>query len=222
MKLYTVVGSPNSRKVEAVINHLGLEVERRYLDFFTGDLRQPAYLSLNPNGMVPTLVDGDFALWETTAIMQYLADKAAAAGGSDALFPREPKKRADVVRWQAWDLAHYNRAFGVIAFEAVAKPSFNLGPTNHALVEAMTQNLVRFARVLDAHMTGRRYAAGEGVTLADYSLIHLEGFKEAIPFDWSPYPHLNAYYDRMRKNEHWAKTAPPSRDAVGRRPARAA
>lgn len=222
MKLYTVVGSPNSRKVEAVINHLGLEVERRYLDFFTGDLRQPAYLSLNPNGMVPTLVDGDFALWETTAIMQYLADKAAAAGGSDALFPREPKKRADVVRWQAWDLAHYNRAFGVIAFEAVAKPGFNLGPTNHALVEAMTQNLVRFARVLDAHMTGRRYAAGEGVTLADYSLIHLEGFKEAIPFDWSPYPHLNAYYDRMRKNEHWAKTAPPSRDAVGRRPARAA
>lgn len=222
MKLYTVVGSPNSRKVEAVINHLGLEVERRYLDFFTGDLRQPAYLSLNPNGMVPTLVDGDFALWETTAIMQYLADKAAAAGGSDALFPREPKKRADVVRWQAWDLAHYNRAFGVIAFEAVAKPGFNLGPTNHALVEAMTQNLVRFARVLDAHMTRRRYAAGEGVTLADYSLIHLEGFKEAIPFDWSPYPHLNAYYDRMRKNEHWAKTAPPSRDAVGRRPARAA
>lgn len=215
MKLYTVVGSPNCRKVEAVIDHLGLKIEREYLDFFTGDLRQPAYLALNPNGMVPTLVDGDFVLSESTAIMQYLAENA----GSDALFPRDPKKRAEVVRWQSWELAHYNRAFGVLSFEAVAKPTFNLGPTNQPLVEAMKQNLARFAPVLDAHMHGRAYVAGEGVTLADYSLIHLEGFKEAVPFDWSPYPNLNAYYERMRRNEHWAKTAPPSREATGRRPA---
>src|SRR5688572_23984154 len=91
MKLYTVVGSPNCRKVEAVINHLSLTLEREYLDFFTGDLRQPAYLALNPNGMVPTLIDGDMKLSESTAIMQYLADKATAAGGSDALFPRDPR-----------------------------------------------------------------------------------------------------------------------------------
>src|SRR5262245_34183347 len=67
MKLYVIVGSPNSRKVEAVVNHLGLDVERVYLDFFTGDLRQPSYLALNANGMVPTLVDGAFALSESTA-----------------------------------------------------------------------------------------------------------------------------------------------------------
>jgi len=215
MKLYTVVGSPNSRKVEAVVNHLGLTIEREYLDFFAGELRQPAYLAINPNGMVPALVDGALTLWETTAIMQYLADKA----GADALFPRDPVKRAEVVRWQAWDLAHYNRAFGVLSFETVAKPSFGLGPTNHALVDVMKQNLARFAPVLDAHMKGRSYVVGDDVTLADYSLIHLEGFKEAVPFDWSPFPHLNAYYERMRRNEHWAKTAPPSREAVGRRPA---
>lgn len=218
MKLYTVVGSPNSRKVEAVINHLGLGVEREYLDFFTGDLRKPSYLALNPNGMVPTLADGELVLWESNAILQYLADKA----GADSLFPRDPVKRAEVVRWQNWELAHYNRAFGAIAFETVAKPGFGLGPTNVALVEEMKKNLGRFAPVLDARMCGRAYVAGEGVTIADYSLIHLEGFKEAIRFDWSPYPHLNAYYERMRKNEHWAKTAPPSREAIGRRPAKAA
>ena len=215
MKLYTVVGSPNCRKVEAVINHLGLAVESEYLDFFAGDLKRPAYLALNPNGMVPTLVDGELTLWESTAIMQYLAERA----GAEALYPREAKQRAEVVRWQAWEIAHYNRAFGVLAFETVAKPGFGLGPTNQPLVDAMKQNLARFAPVLDAHMNGRNYAAGEGITLADYSLIHLEGFKEAVPFDWSPYPHLNAYYERMRRNEHWAKTAPPSREATGRRPA---
>ena len=222
MKLYTVVGSPNCRKVEAVIDHLGLRVEREHLDFFTGDLRQPAYLALNPNGMVPTLVDGDLALWESNAILQYLADTAAAAGGADALFPRDPRQRAEVVRWQNWELAHYNRAFGVLAFETVAKPGFDLGPTNQPLADAMKQNLARFAPVLDARMKGRAHIAGAGLTIADYSMIHLEGFKEAVPFDWSPYPNLNAYYERMRKNEHWAKTAAPSREAVGRRPAKAA
>jgi len=222
MKLHTVVGSPNCRKVEAVIGHLGLKVERAYLDFFTGDLRKPGYLALNPNGMVPTLADGALVLWESNAILQYLADKASAAGGGDALFPRDPAKRADVVRWQNWELAHFNRAFGVFAFETVAKPGFGLGPINAALAEEMKGHLARFAPVLDAHLAGRQYVAGDGLTIADYSMIHLEGFKEAIDFDWSLYPNLNAYYERMRKNEHWAKTAPPSREAVGRRPAKAA
>lgn len=222
MKLYTVVGSPNCRKVEAVIGHLGLAVEREYLDFFTGDLRTPSYLALNPNGMVPTLADGALVLWESNAILQYLADKAAAAGGADALFPRDPARRADVVRWQNWELAHFNRAFGILAFETVAKPGFGLGPTNAPLADEMKKNLARFAPVLDARMKGRAYVAGEGITIADYSMTHLENFKEAVPFDWSPFPHLNAYYERMRKNEHWARTAPPSREAVGRRPAKAA
>lgn len=213
MKLYTVVGSPNSRKVQAVVNHLGLEIETEYLDFFSGDLRTPAYLAANPNAMVPTLVDGALKLWESNAITQYLADKA----GSEALFPREPARRADVVRWQCWELAHFNKAFGTLAFETVAKPGFNLGPTDTALVEVVKRQLERFAPVLDAHMAGRRYVSGDGITIADYSLIHLESFQSAVSFDWSPYPHLNAYFDRMRKIEHWAHTAPSGREAIGRR-----
>lgn len=221
MKLYVVVGSPNSRKVEAVVDHLGLghEIEREYLDFFAGDLKAPSHLALNPNGMVPALIDGGLRLWESNAIMQYLADKAGAAPRGDRLFPRDPAMRADVVRWMCWELAHFNRAFGILAFEAVAKPGFGLGPTNAPLVEAATANLARFAPVLDAHMAGRSHVAGDTITIADYAMIHLEGFKEAVPFDWTPYPNLNAYFERMRKVEHWAKTAPPSREAIGRRPA---
>ncbi len=214
MKLYSVVGSPNSRKVQAVINHLGLAVETEYLDFFGGDLRTPAYQAINPNSMVPTLVDGSLRLWESNAITQYLADKA----GNTSLFPRDPAQRADVVRWQCWELAHFNRAFGTLAFETVAKPGFNLGPTDTALVEVMKEHLGRFAPVLDRQMAGRRCVSGDAITIADYSLIHLEMFQSAVPFDWSPYPSLNAYFERMRKVEHWARTAPPGRDAIGRRP----
>jgi glutathione S-transferase len=214
MKLHVVVGSPNCRRVQAAVNHLGLVIDLEHYDFFSGELRDPSYLTLNPNGLVPVLTVGAFTLWESNAIMQYLADQA----GSDMLFPRDPQRRAEVVRWQCWELAHFNRAFGTLALEAVAKPYFNLGTTNQALVDVARDELKRFAAALDRHLAGRRYVAGDALTIADYSIITAEAFKEMIPFDWSPYPNLNAYFDRVRAVEHWSRTAPPSMAAVGRRP----
>ena len=86
MILHTVAGSPNGRKVLATLSHLGLEVEIRHWNLFTGELRTPEYLAINTNAKAPTLVDGDFRLWESAAIMQYLAEKA----GETPLFPRNP------------------------------------------------------------------------------------------------------------------------------------
>lgn len=214
MKLHVVSGSPNSRKVQAVINHLGQAVQVQYYDIFAGEMRSPDYLALNANGMVPVLEDGPFVLWESNAISQYLADKA----GSDALFPRDPRKRAEVVRWQCWELAHFNKAYGNIVWETIVKPAFNLGEANEGLIASSLTNLDRFAAVLDRHMTGRQYVAGDAITIADYSVIHLEKYQDAIAFDWSPYPHLNSYFDRMRKVEHWSKTAPANPADIGRRP----
>ena len=214
MKIYYVVGSPNCRKVHAVLNHTGLKADFEYLDFFSGDLQSPAYRAVNPNAMVPSLVDGDLTLWESNAIMQYLADKA----GADDLFPREAKRRADVVRWLAWELAHFNRAFGILSFETVAKPNFMKMAPNAPLVEWAQDQLKTFAAVLDAHMAGRIYVSGDKPTLADYAMIHLELFKDAMPFDWAPYPNVNAYFDRMRKVDHWAKTAPARPELMGRKP----
>ena len=120
MKLYAIVGSPNSRKTLAVIGHTGIDVDIEYLDLFNGDNQQPSYTAINPNAMVPTLVDGDLKLWESNAINQYLADKA----GDELLFSKNLSQRADIVRWQCWELAHFNQAFGTLAFESVAKPKF--------------------------------------------------------------------------------------------------
>jgi glutathione S-transferase len=203
MKLHTFVGSPNSHKVEAVISHLGLEVDIHHHDPLAGDLRRPEYLALNPNGKVPVLEDGGFVLSESNAIMQYLADKAL----DGSLFPRDAQRRADVVRWQFWELAHFNKAFGILAFETVAKPKLDLGPTNGALVEVMRADLARFAPVLERHLAGRQYMVGDGITLADYSVIAFEAYRPRVPFDWSPYRNVNAYFDRMRAVEHWRETA---------------
>jgi glutathione S-transferase len=212
MKLYAIIGSPNSRKVLSVINHLGIDVEIEYLDLFQGAHKTPAYTALNPNGMVPTLVDGDLKLWESNTIIQYLADKA----GDQQLFPKDIAKRADIVRWQCWELAHFNLAFGTLAFESVAKPSFMDMQGNEGVIAWSKEQLIRFALVLNDHIEDRSFIVGDTITLADYSMIHVEFFKEAVPFDWTPYPHLNAYFERMRKYPHWAATAPQNREAIGR------
>lgn len=214
MKLYSVVGSPNCRKVEATISHLGLEVEVEYLDFFAGELNRPEFLALNPNGRVPTLTDGDFKLWESNAIMQYLADQVP----DNSLFPRAARTRADIVRWQCWELAHFNNAFAAITFQSVLKAQLMKQPANQAIVDYYVESLHEFARILEGHLATRDYVVGKGITLADYSLINIEGFKELIPFDWSGYPRVNAYFERVRADRHWASTAPPSFEALGRRP----
>jgi len=216
MKLHTFVGSPNSHKVEAVISHLGLEtaIQHQYHDLFAGDLRKPDYLALNPNGKVPMLEDGGFVLTESNAIMQYLADKAS----NGSLFPRDPQRRADVARWQLWELAHFNGAFRILVIETVIKPLFNRGPTNQALVDVALADLARFAPVLEQHLRGRDFMVGEGITLADYSVIALEAYRSKAPFDWSPYPGIGAYFDRMRRVEHWRSTAPPELSVLAASP----
>ena len=78
-----------------------------------------------------------------------------------------------------------------------------------------------FADVLEGHLAGRDYVVGDDLTLADYSIVNIEGFKEAIPFDWSPYPNINAYFDRLRADPYWAATAPASVEEIGRKPAAA-
>lgn len=205
MKLYITPGSPNSRKVVAVIHHLGLTPEIKYLDFAGRDTAKPEFLALNPNGMVPVLVDGDFRLWESNVINQYLVGKA----GGSSLFPADPRVRADIARWQAWEQTHFNKAFGTLIFESVIKPQFGMGGASDGLVEFCLQEMARFAPVLDGHLKGRSTLVGDAISLADYAMICLEKYRDATRFDWSPFANINRYFDAMRQTEAWVKAAPP-------------
>ncbi len=213
MKLHTTPGSPSSRKVKAVIHHLKLDVESVNYNFSAGELRSPGYTALNPNASVPTLVDGDLVLWESNAIMQYLADKVPASG----LFPRDPQLRAEVARWQFWELAHFNKAFGTLAFETFAKLKLNIGPTDATLVGYAMADLERRAPVLEQHLRNRRYVVGDAITIADYSLVTFESYRARTPFDWRPYPNINAYFDRIGSLDSWIETAPPDLSKLNRK-----
>ena len=103
MRLYYHPLSSNSRRVLLTAHHLGLDLELVVVNLTGGEHKTPEYLRLNPNGRVPTLVDGGFELWESHAIMQYLADKSP----EQDIYPKDVSARADVNRWLFWSAYHF-------------------------------------------------------------------------------------------------------------------
>jgi glutathione S-transferase len=94
MKLYADPITVNCRKVVAGLDLIGAEYELIHVDYFTSEQRSPEYMALNPNAALPTLVDDDFVLWESNAILQYVADKL----GATACYPTDLRVRADINR----------------------------------------------------------------------------------------------------------------------------
>src|SRR5258708_31263756 len=94
MKLYDFAFSPNCRKVRALAYELGIELEFLLVDLSKGAQRTPAFLAINPTGRVPVLVDGHLVLWESTAILRYLAGKARGA-----LVPTPARAQPEVEPW---------------------------------------------------------------------------------------------------------------------------
>ena len=211
MKLYGFPPSPNTWKVRAVAAHLGLALEEVLVDLGKGEQRAPEYLKLNPTGRTPTLVDGDLVLWESAAIMQYLA-----AAKPNALWPNDVRTRADIMRWQSWHLQHWSAgACTPLLFERFVKAFFAMGAPDEAVVAKATDNFRREAAVLDGHLASRPYLVGNGPTLADFTVISPLVYAAEGQLPIGDYPHLRDWSARILALPAWRDTAP-------RRPAAAA
>lgn len=127
---------------------------------------KPEFAALNPNRKMPVLEDDGYLLWESNAIMQYLASKRPEAG----LWPANPKHQADVSRWQCWELAHWERACGTLVFERFVKGRFGQGDPDPGEVARGERDFHQVAQVLDQHLRGRDWLVGRGLTLADVSV----------------------------------------------------
>jgi glutathione S-transferase len=202
MKLYGFPPSPNTWKVRAVANQL-----EQPLDFELVDLtkpRTPDYLALNPTGRTPTLVDGDWRLWESTAIMQYLAN-----GSANSLWPNDARTRADIMRWQSWGLAHWNPACGPLTFERFFKKVTNRGPADAAVVAKALDAFNREARVLDDHLAKRPCLVGGDLTLADFSIAAALVYAQQADIPVDQYPRVRDWLVRIIALPSWVAAAPP-------------
>jgi glutathione S-transferase len=204
MKLYMNPMSPNVRRVRLTAAVLGLQVEEKTLDFTKGEHKNPEYLALNPNGAVPTLVDGDFVLTESRAIMQYLASKKPDSG----LLPRDEDARADVIRWQFWDSSHFSPHVGTLAFERIFKPMMGMGEPDTRKMEESVANFRRFAAVLNKRLDGKQYVVGSALTLADLTLASSLMYAKQAEVPLSEFPNIQSWFSRMTDMDAWKKTSP--------------
>jgi glutathione S-transferase len=162
MKLYDFAFSPNCRKVRAVAYELGTALEYVPVDLLKGAQRSPDFLAHNPNGCVPVLEDGDFVLWESTAIIRYLAT-------GTPLAPTARRPAAEVDRWIAWQLAHLAPATRKVAFENIVKRLLKLGEPDQARIAEGTTEFHQLTQILDATLADREFVAGP-LTIADFAL----------------------------------------------------
>jgi glutathione S-transferase len=202
MKLYSFHNSNNCRRVNATIQHLGVAVE--VLEQNLPDLKKPEYLALNPNGKVPTLVDGDLKLWESRAIMQYVASKKP----GNTLWPADAKAQADIARWQFWEAAHLSHGTGAFAFEKLFKKIFMKQDPDPVALATGEKTWHQFAPVLNAQLEPRKWIVGSELTLADFSVGACFSYAEAAGLPWDNYPHIKAWYARLGEIPAWKNTAP--------------
>lgn len=204
MKLYFHPLSGNSRRALLVATHLGVPLERVVVDLTKGEQRGAPHLARNPNALVPVLEDDGLVLWESRAIMQYLAEKTP----GQTLFPADGRGRADVNRWLFWCAAHMSPANTILVQENFVKPLTGRGPTDPAAVARGEALFAQAASILDAHLAGKTWVSQDRVTLADFSLA--AGFALAGParLPIAEYANLRAWLARVQATEAWKQTTP--------------
>ena len=207
MKLYWF-DTVNPRKACAVAKYLQAPVDYVHVDLGRGEHRKPDYLALNPNGKVPTLVDGTRTIWEADAIMCHLAARA----DSD-LWPQD-HRQIEVIRWLSWDLAHFYKAGGSLYFEHVIKPRFGLGDTDPAAVKQATNEWRRFAAILDGHLRDRRWLVGDGITVADFAVAAFLPYAERSHIPLDEFASVRRWHDRLNELDAWREPFPVPAEAA--------
>lgn len=203
IELYVFPPSSRAFKPMVVANHLGIETTLRIVDLVKGEQKAPQYAALNPNMRMPTLKDGDYVLWESGAILQYLAGKKPESG----LLPRDERGRLDVTRWQFWDVCHWDPGCAVFIFEHLVKPIvLKSGEPDQAAIAKGAENFHRAAKVLDDQLRGRKFVTGETLTLADFSIGASMNLADMAHYPIAQYAEIKRWYASLRALPAWQKT----------------
>jgi glutathione S-transferase len=163
LKIWGRVDSSNVQKVLWCCAELGLEFERIDLGGKFGGNREKTYLDMNPNGLVPTIKDGDFVLWESNSIMRYLVDKY----GQGKLLPATPEGRASANRWMDWQLSVFNPVIAPLFRSLIRTPPEKRDPNT---IQATLQKTSDAWRIVDDQLQHSRYLAGDLFSIGDIPL----------------------------------------------------
>ena len=180
--------SGNVQKVIWLLEEIGLPYKREDYGRQFNNTGDAAYLKLNPNGKVPTLVDGDTVIWESNTILRYLCNKQ----GGHALYPSDPAARSQVERWMDWQLAALNNPYLAI-FKEAKKPAAERAASWAADAKELKTQL----DILEAGMSGQPWLAGQAISLADVCLGPIVHRCLDFPVDLPGLASLRAWRDKV-------------------------
>jgi glutathione S-transferase len=190
LRLLGRADSLNVRKVLFALAELGLAHERVDVGGPFGGNRTSDYLSLNPNGLVPTLVDGDVVVWESNAIVRYLGDRE----GADWFVGGTPRHRAAIGQWMDWQIGVLAAALQPVFWELVRKQP---GERDSGLLDRCTRETVAAMTLLDGRLGDVPFLAGDALTAADVAVGVGVHRYFALPLDRPHLPALAAYHERL-------------------------
>ena len=202
MKYYYHPASPNCRKVTAVLDHLGLRAERVVVDLPKGEQLSPEFLAVNPNGRVPAIADGGRTLWESNAIIIYLAETT-----SSDLWP-DGDQRLDILKWLFWEQGHLMYATGIPFYQLVIKPLFNEQP-DHKRIDEAYSSFRRLAKVLDDQLARNKYVVGDTLSLADFALGGNFSYAPKSGLPMAELSNIRRWLDALDEIPAWKASAPP-------------
>lgn len=188
LKLY---GSPPMRilRVLWALHELDLRYERVPVDLMAGEGQRPDFLRLNTTGKVPVLIDGDFVLTESVAIVLYLAEKHPVGG----LLPTDVRQRAEAYRWVLFATTELEQPLWRIARHSLLYPEQKRSPADIALAR---EDFHAMAIVLDRHMEGRSFIVGDRFGIADCVTAYLMDWANEVGLI-ETLPNLRAYLEHM-------------------------
>ncbi len=195
MKLYYSMNL-NPRVAVAVARYLNSSVE-----YVRASPRHPdheeAFRSINPNTLVPVLVEDGRSLWETDAIAYRLSTLA----GSDLW--RSGEQAASMIMWISWGSNHLNRAAGELYFDRVVRPTFSDQGADPKVIEAALSDFRRHAAVLDAHLEGATWLVGDHISYADFRVASALPFAEGARLPLNEFPNVRRWHDRLWELDAW-------------------
>ena len=187
LKVWGRKNSANVQKAMWAIGELGLAHERIDIAGAFGRNREPAYLGLNPNGLVPTLEDGELVLWESNTIVRYLAS----LHGKGTLEPADPKDRARASQWMDWQLSVLGPAIHATFWGLVRTPPES---RDLAAIAASKTRTTAAIEILDAQLAKTAYVAGDAFSMGDIP-VGIFGYRfHALVTERPPLPHFERWF----------------------------
>ena len=187
LKIWGRLTSVNVQKVVWCADELGLAYTRIDAGRDFGLLKTPEYLAKNPNGLVPVIEDEGFVLWESNAIVRYLASQY----GEGGLWPADRKIRADADRWMDWQATSFNPAIGPAFWQLIRTPP---GQRDPLAIETARDSGEKKLALLDAHLAACDFVAGSSFTMGDIPLGCSVDRWYKLPLVRQSHPHVERWY----------------------------